>query len=163
MSLYSTAKEQYRNTCYYLLGAHNFFHLPFDKHIKACRCELILCSDIYSQLKAFLYQRLMEMTNAETLSLQHQVQAVAPFVLQQYSSDTIQKMLSDVSSAISSLTNRKTRDLIMILNSKRCFNFFSTGFILSPFCPRKKNLVSRALGSPFENQKCSIRRARRVV
>jgi len=71
------------------------------------------------EIKAFLYQRLMELTNEETLSLQHQVQAVAPFVLQQYSSDTIRKMLSDVSLAISSLTNRKTRDLIMILNSKR--------------------------------------------
>ncbi|KAI8558932.1 hypothetical protein RHMOL_Rhmol04G0134500 [Rhododendron molle] len=71
------------------------------------------------EIKAFLYQRLMELTNDETLSLQHQVQAVAPLVLQQYASDTIQKMLSDVSSAISSLTNRKTRDLIMILNSKR--------------------------------------------
>ncbi|PSS36314.1 CDK5RAP3-like protein [Actinidia chinensis var. chinensis] len=71
------------------------------------------------EIKAFLYQRLMELTNVETLSLQHQVQAVAPFVLQQYSSDTVRKMLSDVSLAISSLTNRKTRDMIMILNSKR--------------------------------------------
>ncbi|XAR70018.1 hypothetical protein NMG60_11001832 [Bertholletia excelsa] len=71
------------------------------------------------EIKAFLNQRLTELTNDETLSLQHQVQAVAPFVLQQYSSDAIQKMLSDVSLAISLLTNRKTRDLIMILNSKR--------------------------------------------
>ncbi|PSS21139.1 CDK5RAP3-like protein, partial [Actinidia chinensis var. chinensis] len=71
------------------------------------------------RIKAFLHQRLMELTNVETLSLQHQVQAVAPFVLQQYSSDTVRKMLSDVSLAISSLTNRKTRDMIMILNSKR--------------------------------------------
>ncbi|XP_059668492.1 CDK5RAP3-like protein [Cornus florida] len=71
------------------------------------------------EIKAFLNQRLMELTNEETLSLQHQVQAVAPFVLQQYVSDAIQEMLSDVSSAISLLTNRKTRDLIMILNSKR--------------------------------------------
>nr|XP_043609527.1 CDK5RAP3-like protein [Erigeron canadensis] len=71
------------------------------------------------EIKAFLNQRIMELTNTETLSLQHQVQAVAPFVLQQYTSDAIQSMLSDVSSAISLLTNRKTRDLIMILNSKR--------------------------------------------
>lgn len=71
------------------------------------------------EVKAFLNQRRMELTNEETLSLQHQVQAVAPFVLQQYSPDNIQKMLSDVSLAISLLTNRKTRDLIMILNSKR--------------------------------------------
>lgn len=55
----------------------------------------------------------------DTLSLQHQVQAVAPFVLQQYAPDAIDTMLSDVSLAISLLTNRKTRDLIMILNSKR--------------------------------------------
>ncbi|CAL5420897.1 unnamed protein product [Camellia sinensis] len=71
------------------------------------------------EIKAFLNQWLTELTNNETLSLQHQVQAVAPLVLQQYSSDTIQKMLSDVSLAISSLTNRKTRDQVMILNSKR--------------------------------------------
>lgn len=59
------------------------------------------------------------MKSEETASLQHQVQAVAPFVLQQYTADAVQHMLSDVSSAISMLTNRKTRDLIMILNSKR--------------------------------------------
>ncbi|KAE8725795.1 outer envelope pore protein 16-3 [Hibiscus syriacus] len=55
----------------------------------------------------------------KTLSLQNQVQAVAPLVLQQYTADAIQKMITDVSLAISLLTNRKTRDLIMILNSKR--------------------------------------------
>lgn len=71
------------------------------------------------EIKAFLNQRLVELTNEETLSLQHQVQAVAPFVVQQYSSDAIQKMLSDISSSISLLTNKKTRDLIMILNSRR--------------------------------------------
>ncbi|KAF5936144.1 hypothetical protein HYC85_027273 [Camellia sinensis] len=75
--------------------------------------------DYLFEIKAFLNQSLTELTNNETLSLQHQVQAVAPLVLQQYSSDTIQKMLSDVSLAISSLRNRKTRDQIMILNSKR--------------------------------------------
>lgn len=71
------------------------------------------------EVKAFLNQRLIELRNEDTTSLQHQVQAVAPLVLQQYSSDVIQTMLSDVSSAISLLTNRKTRDMIMILNSKR--------------------------------------------
>ncbi|KAH6767847.1 hypothetical protein C2S52_018830 [Perilla frutescens var. hirtella] len=71
------------------------------------------------EVKAFLNQRLLELTNEETLSLQHQVQAVAPFVLQQYSPDSIREMLSNVSLAISKLTNRKTRDMIMILNSKR--------------------------------------------
>lgn len=70
-------------------------------------------------MKSFLNQRIVEMGSEETSSLQHQVQAVAPFVLQQYTSDSIQKMLLDVSLAISMLTNRKTRELIMILNSKR--------------------------------------------
>lgn len=71
------------------------------------------------EVKAFLNQRFIELRNEDTTSLQHQVQAVAPLVLQQYSSDIIQTMLSDVSSAISLLTNRKTRDMIMILNSVR--------------------------------------------
>ncbi|MED6106164.1 hypothetical protein PIB30_002055 [Stylosanthes scabra] len=77
-----------------------------------------ILDDIY-ELKSFLNQRLAELRNEETLSLQHQVQAVAPFVLQQYTPDAIERMQSDVSSAISLLTNRKTRDLIMILNSRR--------------------------------------------
>ncbi|KAK6945358.1 CDK5 regulatory subunit-associated protein 3 [Dillenia turbinata] len=71
------------------------------------------------EMKAFLHQRLMELKNEESLSLRHQVQAVAPFVLQQYTPDAIQTMLSEVSAAISLLTKRKTRDLILILNSKR--------------------------------------------
>ncbi|BBH07429.1 hypothetical protein Prudu_019363 [Prunus dulcis] len=75
--------------------------------------------DDLNEVKAFLNQRLVELKNEETLTLQHQVQAVAPFVLQQYAHDAIEAMLSDVSLAISLLTNRKTRDLIMILNSKR--------------------------------------------
>ncbi|XP_034223637.1 CDK5RAP3-like protein isoform X2 [Prunus dulcis] len=75
--------------------------------------------DDLNEMKAFLNQRLVELKNEETLTLQHQVQAVAPFVLQQYAHDAIEAMLSDVSLAISLLTNRKTRDLIMILNSKR--------------------------------------------
>ncbi|KAM3355815.1 hypothetical protein P3S68_022529 [Capsicum galapagoense] len=71
------------------------------------------------EVKAFLNQWLIELRNENTTSLQHQVQAVAPLVLQQYSSDIIQTMLSDISSAISLLTNMKTRDMIMILKSKR--------------------------------------------
>lgn len=71
------------------------------------------------ELKAFLNQRLLELGSGESLSLQNQVQAVAPLVLQQYTPDAIQTMLSDVSLAISLMTNRKTRDLIMILNSRR--------------------------------------------
>ncbi|CAK9319490.1 unnamed protein product [Citrullus colocynthis] len=77
-----------------------------------------ILDDLY-EVKAFLTQRLNELKNDETLSLQHQVQAVAPFVLQQYTSDAIETMLSDVSLAISLLSSRKTQDLIMILNSKR--------------------------------------------
>jgi len=76
------------------------------------------------QIKSFLNQRLAELKNEETLSLQNQVQAVSPFVLQQYAVDTIETMQSDISLAISLLTNRKTRDLIMILNSKRYYLIF---------------------------------------
>ncbi|RXH81184.1 hypothetical protein DVH24_005098 [Malus domestica] len=75
--------------------------------------------DDLNEVKAFLNQRLVELKNEDTLSLQHQVQAAAPFVLQQYAHDAIETMLCEVSLAISRLTNRKTRDLIMILNSKR--------------------------------------------
>ncbi|KAI3984315.1 hypothetical protein MKX01_011269 [Papaver californicum] len=71
------------------------------------------------EIKAFLNQRILELRSEETSSLQHQVQAVAPFVLQQYTADAVQTMLSDISSAIGILVGRKTRDLIMILNSKR--------------------------------------------
>lgn len=61
----------------------------------------------------------MELRSEDTMSLQNQVQAVAPFVLQQYTSDILEAILANVSFAISLLTNRKTRDLIMILNSNR--------------------------------------------
>jgi hypothetical protein len=71
------------------------------------------------EVKSFLTQRLGEMRNGDTSSLQHQVQAVSPFVLQQYAPDSLENMLVEVSSAISLLTNQKTLDLIMILNSKR--------------------------------------------
>ncbi|KDP24600.1 hypothetical protein JCGZ_25516 [Jatropha curcas] len=77
-----------------------------------------LLDDLY-EIKAFLSQRLTELRNEETLSLQHQVQSVAPLVVQQYTPDAIETMLSDVFLVISLLTNRKTRDLIMILNSRR--------------------------------------------
>uniref|UniRef100_A0A0D9WPU0 CDK5RAP3-like protein n=1 Tax=Leersia perrieri TaxID=77586 RepID=A0A0D9WPU0_9ORYZ len=71
------------------------------------------------EVKAFLTQRLGEMRNTDTSSIQHQVQAVSPFVLQQYAPENLENMLAEVSSAISLLTNQKTLDLIMILNSKR--------------------------------------------
>lgn len=85
------------------------------------------------QIKAFLNQRLVELRNEETLSLRNQVQSVAPLVLQQYSPDAIETMLSDVAVAISLLTNRKTRDQIMIINSKRCCYIISDWFLASPF------------------------------
>ncbi|KAL4198181.1 hypothetical protein AMTRI_Chr03g138880 [Amborella trichopoda] len=77
-----------------------------------------LLDDLF-EVKCFLSQRLFEMQSEETSSLQHHVQAVCPFVLQQYTVDAIQLMSSRISSAISMLTNRKMQDLIMILNSKR--------------------------------------------
>lgn len=77
-----------------------------------------ILDDLY-EIKAFLSQRLAELSNEETMSLQHQVQSVAPLVLQQYAPDAIDTMSSNVSLAISLLTNGKTRDLIMLLNSKR--------------------------------------------
>ncbi|KAJ6992504.1 hypothetical protein NC653_015787 [Populus alba x Populus x berolinensis] len=76
-----------------------------------------ILDDLY-EIKAFLSQRLAELSNEETMSLQHQVQSVAPLVLQQYTPDAIDTMSSNVSLAISLLTNGKTRDLIMLLNSK---------------------------------------------
>lgn len=75
--------------------------------------------DDLNELKAFLNQRSVELKDADTLSLQHQVHTVAPLVLQQYAPDAIETMISDVSLAISFLTNKKTRNLILILNSKR--------------------------------------------
>ncbi|CAH8312466.1 unnamed protein product [Eruca vesicaria subsp. sativa] len=77
-----------------------------------------ILDDLY-EVKAFLNQRLIELRNEDTLSLQHHVQAVAPLVLQQYSPEIIEPMVVDISMAISLLTNKKTRDLVMILNSKR--------------------------------------------
>ncbi|XWS56208.1 hypothetical protein CRYUN_Cryun09bG0066300 [Craigia yunnanensis] len=100
--------------------------LPLTRGTREERSQLLeteyrnkILDDLY-EMKAFLNQRLVELRNEDTLSLQNQVQAVAPLVLQQYTPDAIKTMISDVSLAISLLTNRKTRDLIMILNSKRC-------------------------------------------
>ncbi|KAK8945830.1 CDK5RAP3-like protein [Platanthera guangdongensis] len=59
------------------------------------------------------------MRSEDTSSLQQQVQAVAPIVLQQYAPDALEVFLSELSLAISLLTDRRTRDFIMILNSKR--------------------------------------------
>ncbi|KAL4340798.1 hypothetical protein GQ457_08G016500 [Hibiscus cannabinus] len=99
--------------------------LPHTRGTREGRSQLLeteyrnkVLDDLY-EMKAFLNQRVVELRNEDTLSLQNQVQAVAPLVLQQYAPDAIEKMISDVSLAISLLTNRKTRDLIMILNSRR--------------------------------------------
>ncbi|KAK8474525.1 hypothetical protein V6N13_073091 [Hibiscus sabdariffa] len=99
--------------------------LPHTRGTREGRSQLLeteyrnkILDDLY-EMKAFLNQRVVELRNEDTLSLQNQVQAVAPLVLQQYAPDAIEKMISDVSLAISLLTNKKTRDLIMILNSRR--------------------------------------------
>ncbi|XVE75693.1 hypothetical protein DITRI_Ditri12bG0113500 [Diplodiscus trichospermus] len=99
--------------------------LPFTQGTREQRSQFLeteyrnkILDDLY-EMKAFLSQRLVELRDQDTLTLQNQVQAVAPLVLQQYTPDAIETMISDVSLAISLLTNRKTRDLIMILNSKR--------------------------------------------
>ncbi|MBA0800580.1 hypothetical protein Gohar_011006, partial [Gossypium harknessii] len=98
--------------------------LPLTRGTREERSQLLeteyrnkILDDLY-EMKAFLNQRLVELRNEDTLSLQNQVQAVAPLVLQQHTPDAIETIISDVSLAISLLTNRKTRDLIMILNSK---------------------------------------------
>ncbi|KAG6486010.1 hypothetical protein ZIOFF_054580 [Zingiber officinale] len=49
------------------------------------------------EVKSFLNQRLVEMTSEESSSLQQHVQAVAPTVLQQYSLDAIQLMITQIS------------------------------------------------------------------
>ncbi|KAF3509628.1 hypothetical protein F2Q69_00000277 [Brassica cretica] len=46
-----------------------------------------ILDDLY-EVKAFLNQRLMELRNEDTLSLQHHAQPVAPLVLQQYSPES---------------------------------------------------------------------------
>ncbi|KAG4130121.1 hypothetical protein ERO13_D09G123264v2 [Gossypium hirsutum] len=99
--------------------------LPLTRGTREERSQLLeteyrnkILDDLY-EMKAFLNQRLVELRNEDTLSLQNRVQAVAPLVLQQHTPDAIETIISDVSLAISLLTNRKTRDLIMILNSKR--------------------------------------------
>ncbi|XP_057817825.2 CDK5RAP3-like protein [Cryptomeria japonica] len=97
-------------------GAENGMH-PNSRFLETEYRNKLL-DDLF-ELKAFLNISILEMKNEETSSLQHQVQAVAPSALQQYGHDSLCAMLSDLSRATSLLTNRKTRDLIMILNSKR--------------------------------------------
>lgn len=131
-----------------------------------------ILDDLY-EIKAFLNQRLVELRNEETLSLRNQVQSVAPLVLQQYSPDAIETMLSDVSSAISLLTNRKTRDLIMILNSKRYLDRLVTALEAKKHHEVKlkeglKDLASKrmelqnALSSSWPKQEAALNKTREL-
>ncbi|KAH9301672.1 hypothetical protein KI387_013255, partial [Taxus chinensis] len=105
-----------------------------------------LLDDLF-ELKAFLNQRKVEMESEETSSLQHQVQAVAPPALQIYGHDSLCAMLSDLLRATSLLTNRKTRDLIMILNSKRFLDRLESSLI------QKKEYEAKLLESMKELSK----------
>lgn len=71
------------------------------------------------QIRAFLALKSEEINREETSSLQNQVQATSPQDLQQYGNDLFQIMSAEVLKAISKLTNKKTRDLIMIATSQR--------------------------------------------
>lgn len=74
------------------------------------------------EIRAFLALRIEEMNKEDTSSLQNQVQAISPQALQQYGSDSFKAMNADISKSISLLTNKKTRDLIMIITSPRFLN-----------------------------------------
>ncbi|KAH7434100.1 hypothetical protein KP509_07G101100 [Ceratopteris richardii] len=71
------------------------------------------------ELKAFLFLRSEESKREETSSLQNQVQAIAPQDLQQYGIDSFKQMSAAVLKAIGLLTNKRTRDMIMIVTSQR--------------------------------------------
>lgn len=71
------------------------------------------------EIKAFLALKSEEINRNETSSLQNQVQAISPQDLQQYGNDSFRIMSAEVLKAISQLTNKKTRDLIMIATSQR--------------------------------------------
>ncbi|WCJ33979.1 CDK5RAP3-like protein [Euphorbia peplus] len=131
-----------------------------------------LLDDLY-EIKAFLNQRLAELRNEETLSLQHQVQSVAPLVLQQYTPEAIEKMLSAIVLVISLLTNRKTRDLIMILNSKRFLDRLVNSLEEKKHHELKlkegsKNLVAKrmelqnSLSSSWPKQEAALRKTREL-
>lgn len=132
---------------------------------------LSLPAFLFFQLKSFLSQRLAEMRSEETSSLQHQVQAVAPFVLQQYTSDAIEMMLSGVSLAISALAERRTRDLIMILNSKRsqllffsiystlCFYLCSSVLFSKPQIPRQTGVHAGGQEAPRSQTETELERS----
>lgn len=77
-----------------------------------------LLDDLF-ELKTFLKQRLEEMESDDTAALQNQVQAVAPTWIPQHGSESLMAMVSSIAQALNLLTNRKTRDLILISTSVR--------------------------------------------
>ncbi|KAL2628535.1 hypothetical protein R1flu_013221 [Riccia fluitans] len=77
-----------------------------------------LLDDLF-ELKAFLKQRLEEMENEDTAALQNQVQAVASNSITQHGSESLMAMVSSVSQVLNLLTNRKTRDLVLLSTSLR--------------------------------------------
>ncbi|MCO5574868.1 hypothetical protein L7F22_028661 [Adiantum nelumboides] len=71
------------------------------------------------EIKAFLALRAEEMKREDSSSLQNQVQAVSPQHLQQYGNDSFEVMSAEVLRAIGLLTDKNTRDVIMIATSQR--------------------------------------------
>ncbi|KAJ7531028.1 hypothetical protein O6H91_14G029400 [Diphasiastrum complanatum] len=71
------------------------------------------------ELVAFINQRIQAMESSETSALQSQVQAVAPSALQQFGFDALKEMATELVKVLNLLTNRRTRDFLMILTSSR--------------------------------------------
>ncbi|KAI5068217.1 hypothetical protein GOP47_0016562 [Adiantum capillus-veneris] len=71
------------------------------------------------EIKAFLALRVEEIKREETSSLQNQVQVISPQHLQQYGYDSFEVMSAEVLRAIGLLTDKKTRDIIMVATSQR--------------------------------------------
>lgn len=77
-----------------------------------------LLDDLF-ELKVFLKQRLQEIDSDETSALQNQVQVVAPSSVPQHGSETLMAMASSVTKVLNLVTNRTTRELILISTSMR--------------------------------------------
>ncbi|KAL3686703.1 hypothetical protein R1sor_013012 [Riccia sorocarpa] len=87
-----------------------------------------LLDDLF-ELKAFLKQRLEEMENEDTAALQNQVQAVAPTSISQHGSESLMAMVTSVCQVLNLLTNRKTRDLILLSTSLRYLERLETSLV----------------------------------